>query len=145
MESKKLLKLNSIVVLLFAAVSLVNVVTSVFFRMGNDVKLPEGSPENLLLITQIFLVSFSALFTIPKIYVGVKGLLVAKKPVSTKAHIIWAIILLAFVALSLISSISDMISNGIGGGRIASALLIVVELIAYFDYIKYAKAVAKEG
>ena len=145
MEAKKLLKLNSIIILVFAVITLANLVVNVCFGFGSDVKLPEGSPENLLLITQIFLISVSTIFMIPKIYVGIKGLRVAKKPVSTKAHIIWAFILLVFAALSFVSSVSDMINNGIGGLRIASALAIVVEIIAYIDYIKYAKAVAKEG
>jgi hypothetical protein len=83
------------------------------------------------------------LLTLPSIYIGIKGWRIAKKPNSSKGHIVWAIILLVFAALSLISPVVDFINNGFKHGNISEFLSIAVEATVFFEYIKYAIAVRK--
>lgn len=144
MESRKQFKLSSIVVLVFAGVHLLHIVADLWFGDLHHVAIPEGAPENILLITKIFLLSFSLLLLLPQIYIGVKGLRIAKNPTRTKGHIVLAIILLAFAVLSLIGPVAHLISHGALLDDIMSLLSYLLEVIVFAEYIKYAIAVSKE-
>ena len=95
-QTQKSLKLSSIFVLLFAGLSMVEIVAELLFGEINSVVIPEGAPENILMITKIILLAVSLLFLLPQLYIGIKGLKIAKCPDSSKGHIIWAAILLTF-------------------------------------------------
>ncbi len=142
-QTRKYLKLSSIAVLALAGFSMLQVVSELLFGEFVNAAIPEGAPDNILLITRIFLFSFALLLTLPSIYIGIKGMRIAKKPNSSKGHIVWAIILLVFAALSLISPVVDFINNGFKQGNISEFLSIAVEVTVFFEYIKYAIAVRK--
>ena len=88
--------------------------------------------------------SIALLLLLPNIYIGVKGLRIAKKPNASKGHIVWGIILLVLASLSLISPVVDIINNGFKYDYISEFFSITVEVAVFFEYIKYAIALRKE-
>jgi hypothetical protein len=142
-QTRKNLKLLSIVVLVLTGVSMLQIVCELFFGELSNAIIPEGAPDNILLITRVFLFSFALLLTLPNIYIGIKGLRIAKKPNSSKGHIVWGIILLVLASLSLISPVVDIINNGFKYDYISEFLRIAVEVTVFFEYIKYAIALRK--
>ena len=143
-QTRKNLKLSSIVVLVLAGFSMLQVVSELLFGELSNAIIPEGGPDNILLITRIFLFSFALLLTSPSIYIGIKGLRIAKKPNSSKGHIVWGIILLVLASLSLISPVADFMNNGFKYDYLSEFLSIAVEITVFFEYIKYAIALRKK-
>ena len=141
-QSRKLLKLNSIVVLIFAAVSVLKLVIGFCFGEFDAAGLPEGSTENLVLIAKFVFAGISVLFLAPQFYVGIKGLLIAKNPKPAKAHIIWANILFVIAFLGVVLPILEMTSKGGSSDEISALLMTLVEVLVYYDFIKSAKDVA---
>ena len=142
-QIRKNLKLSSIVVLVLAGFSMLQVVCELFLgELGNAITT-EGASDNTLLITRIFLLSFALLLTSPGIYIGIKGLRIAKEPNPSKGHIVWGIILLVITLLSLISPVVDIINNGFKYDSISGLLSIAVEAAVFFEYVKYAVALRK--
>jgi hypothetical protein len=80
---------------------------------------------------------------LPNIYVGIKGLLIAKKPNCSGGHIIWAIILLAFASFALIENGIALGKNGFVYENISAFLSVAVEVLVFAEYIRYAIAVKK--
>ena len=142
-KSRNNLKIISIVVLILAAISLVNIASELIFGALNEAELPDGAPDNTLLITKIFVAVVSAIMLAPHVYVGIKGLKVANKPESSKAHIVWAIILLAFAAYCLISPIASIIVLEDVLANIFSVISIAIEVLVFALYLKLAFAVSK--
>lgn len=142
-QTRKYLKLSSIAVLALAGFSMLQVVSELFFGELSNAIIPEGAPDNILLITRIVLFSFALLLMLPGIYIGIKGLRMAKKPNSSKGHIAWGIILLVLTSLSIISPVVDIINNGFKHDYISEFLRIAVEVTVFFEYIKYAIALRK--
>ena len=142
-QTRKSLKLTSIAVLALAAFSMLQIVCELLFGELGKAQIPEGAPENTLLITQIFLFSFALLLMLPSIYIGIKGMRMAKNPNSSKGHIVWAIILFVLAFLSLIDPVVSFFQDGFKYDTLTEFLSIVVEVAVFFDYIKYAIAVRK--
>ena len=142
-QTRKFLKLTSIAVLVLSGFFMLQVICEILFGELSNAIIPEGVSYNILLITQIVIFTFALLFMLPNIYIGIKGLRIAKKPDSSKGHIIWGIILLVFTVLSLISPIVDIINNGFKYDYISEFLRIAVEVTVFFEYIKYAIALRK--
>lgn len=142
-QTRKKLKLLSIVVLVFAGFSMLQVVSELLFGELSNAIISEGAPDNILLITRIFLFSFALLLTLPSIYMGIKGLRMAKKPNASKGHIVWGIILLVLTSFGLISPVADFVRNGFRHDTITEFLSIAVEVTVFFEYIKYAIALRK--
>lgn len=142
-QSRKQLKLTSIVVLVLAGFSMLQIVGELLFGELSNPAIPEGAPDNILLITKIFLFSLALLLALPSVYIGIKGLRIAKKPNASWGHIVWAIILLVLAVLSLISPIVGFIKSGFEYESISSFLSIVIEITVFFEYIQYAIAVRK--
>ena len=148
-QTKKNLKTTSIIVLLLAGLSLINIVFELFFgKLNEEMKnapLPEGSPENIIQIAQIFILVISLLVILPQVYIGIKGIRMAKKPNSSKAHIIWAIILLVITVLGMVSPLlaalqgNDVFANG------SEFLSIAVDVMILYEYVKFARAVRAEA
>ena len=109
-----------------------------------NVELPEGAPENTVLITKIVVLVISALILIPQFYVGFKGLSVIKKPAKSKAHISWAIVLLVLAIIGLIDPIIGIVNQTNTGDNVGILLNLILEAFIYYDYIKFARLVAKE-
>ena len=141
-QARKHLKTSSFVVLVFVVFSLLNIATELFFGEFNNALIPDGAPENILQITKIFAFVVSFILLLPQIYIGVKGLRIAKKPNASKGHIVWASILFVFALLGLIDPILNLLNQGSVYENISALLSVLIEVIVFFEYIKYAKAVA---
>ena len=142
-QTRKYLKLSSIAVLALAFFSLLQIVSELLYGELNNAVIPEGAPENILPITKIVLFSVALLLTLPNIYIGIKGLRIAKKPNSSKGHIVWAIIILAIAALFLIEQGVGFIHDGFNFESISAFCSIVVEVAVFVEYIRLAIAVRK--
>ena len=142
-QTRKNLKTSSWVVLIFAALSLLQIIGELLWGELNSAQIPAGAPENTLQITKIFLLVITVLLLLPKVYVGVKGLRVAKKPNTSKGHIIWAGIILVFAVLDLIDPVVAIVKSGNVREHISALASILLEVAIYGEYIKYARDVAK--
>ena len=111
--------------------------------LWGDFGAPEGTDPNILLAAKISILVITLLMLLPSVYVGVKGLRIAKNPSPAKAHIVWAKIIFVFTVLALITPIVSIVKQGDIGANIASVSSILLEIIIYFDYIKYAQAVRR--
>ena len=138
-QTRKQLKITSIVVLIFAGLTLLNLLSEIWFGELNRV---EGASESILLIAKIFLLVVSLIMLLPQIYIGIKGLRMAKCPNSSKGHIIWAIILFVFSVLGLVEPVVSLFNHGGIYENISNLFGVLVEVILYFEYIKYARAVS---
>jgi hypothetical protein len=142
-NSRKHLKISSILVLVLAAATFIKTVMSVIFGGLPSAIVPEGSSDNIVLITQIGLLIFSAVLLLPQIYVGVKGILVSKHPTRSKLHIIVAIVLFIFSIIGLVFPIIGIINREAIFDNIGTIIGLLLEILVYFDYIKYAKMASK--
>ena len=133
-KSRKHLKISSILVLVLAAATFIKTVVSVIFG---------GIPSAIVLITQISLFIFSAVLLLPQIYVGVKGILVSMHPTRSKLHIIVAIVLFIFSIIGLVFPIIGIINREAIFDNIGTIIGLLLEILVYFDYIKYAKMASK--
>ena len=133
-NSRKHLKISSILVLVLAAATFIKTVMSVIFG---------GIPSAIVLITQISLFIFSAVLLLPQIYVGVKGILVSMHPTGSKLHIIVAIVLFIFSIIGLVFPIIGIINREAIFDNIGTIIGLLLEILVYFDYIKYAKMASK--
>lgn len=147
-QSRKNLKNSSIIVLALAGLSLLNILFELFFGelSGelNNATVPEGAPENTVLITQIFILVVSVLMLLPQAYIGIKGLKIAKKPNASKGHIVWGIILVVLTAAGLISPlVSFLKGTGEAFGNVSEFLSIAVDVAVLVGYVKFAMDVRK--
>ena len=146
-KTRNNLKTVSIVVLALAGLSLLNTLFELFFgelkAELNSATAPAGSPDNIVFITQIFLLVISFLILLPHAYIGFKGIKIAKTPDSSKAHIIWGIILLVFTAAALISPFLALIQGGNAFENIAELCSILVDVAVLVQYVSLASAVRK--
>ena len=143
-QAKKHLKWTSIALLALAAASLLQLISELAFGELNYAEIPAGSPDYILMLTKVILLVVALVVLCPQVYVGVKGLLIVKTPNASKGHIIWAIILFAFTVVDLISPTLALISQENINDNLSYLLSGIVEISVYFDYIKYARAIAKE-
>ena len=149
-QTRKNLKTSSIVVLVLAGLSLLNILFELFFgELNSELKnatIPEGSPDNVVLIAQIFVLVISVLMLLPQLYIGLKGLKMANKPNSSYGHIVWGIILIVFTASGLLSPLGAFLQgNGDAFGNVAEFCSILVDVSVLVAYVSYAVAVRKEA
>ena len=137
-QACKHLKVSAILVLVLAAMDLLNLMAGLFYGEINSVTLPEGSPENILLITKIIILVVSLLLMLPRVHVGVKGLRVAEHPDDSMGHIVWAIIIFVLSVTSLFSPIVSLIKQEDVGSNVGTLLSVLLEVLVYLDYIRYA-------
>lgn len=142
-NSRKQLKTSSILLLILAGLTALNAAFEIIFGAIANAEIPEGSPDNILLITQIVLAVVTLLMLLPQIYIGVKGLKIAKKPNSSKGHIVWGIILLVFTILSLVPLIVAIVNLEDVFANVAGALSIAVDASILFAYVKHAIIISK--
>lgn len=142
-QTRTHLKFSSVIILVFAGLSLLNIVTELALGSLNSAVLPNGAPDNVLAIAKVFLLAVSVICLLPNVYVGIKGLRVAKTPDSSKAHIVWATILFVISLISIISPVLGIVKQGSVTENVESLLSVLIDLVIYFEYIKYAKIVAK--
>ena len=139
------LKTYSIITLGLAVLALLDIAFELFFGELSGAEMPEGSPDDTLLITQIFVLVVSALILLPQFYIGIKGIKIAVEPDSSIAHIIWGIILIVFTCVGLISPVISLVQGeGDAFGHISELCSIAVDAFVLFEYVNYARAVRSE-
>lgn len=149
-ETRKKLKNFAVIALALAVLSLINVLFELFFgelnSALNNAIVPDGAPGNIVLIAKVFVLVVSLFIILPQIYIGVKGIRIAKDPDSSISHIVWGIILVIFTASSLISPFLSIIRGDANVLANASQLLSVgVDVFVLVEYVKYAIAVRSEN
>ena len=144
-QTRKHLKFSSLAILALAALSLINIVSELLFGELNNAEIPTGSPDNILLITKIILMVVSLVCVLPQVYIGIKGLKIAQNPDSSKGHIVWGIILLAFAIIGMISPLLAVIKQEEVFENASALLSILIEVAFFYDYVKSARAVADEN
>ena len=143
-KTRKSLKELSILILILAAISFVrSVVDALLEGVFHKGEIPEGMTEGLLLASAIIVCILSLVLLLPEIYIGIKGIKIAKNPDSSKAHIVWAIILGVLSAIAIFSPISSLIKGGDILGDVLALINAVVNVIIYFGYAVYARRILK--
>lgn len=141
-QARKRLKTSSIVVLILGGLTLLNILLEVFFGNLNDAVSPEGASATILLIVKILVLAVSLVLFLPQLYIGIKGLKMAKAPDSSKGHIVWGIILIVLGFVGLISPLTALIQgNGDALGNTSELLSIVVDITVLIEYVSAARAV----
>lgn len=142
-KNKKNLKVLSILILALAVYSLIRIVLSVFSIDLNPEDLTDGASATLLLIGQIFVCVVSVILLIPQIFVGIKGIKVSNNPDSSKAHIVWAVILTVLSVIGILSPASELIKGVAVLDNLLAVADMVLDAIIYIEYISYAKKLVK--
>ena len=150
MKNTRNLKNYSVIALGLAFLSLINIIFELFFGELNkeliNASIPEGSPENIVLITKVFILVVSLFIILPQIYIGFKGIKIAKNPNRSIGHIVWGVIVLIFTSGALITPFLSLIKGE--GNALANAselLSIGVDVFVLAEFVKYAIAVRKES
>jgi hypothetical protein len=73
--------------------------------------IPDGTTQEALDITKIFVLAISAVMLLPQIYIGIKGICVARNPDSSYSHIFLGGILLAITLVSLVLSVGGIFTG----------------------------------
>ena len=143
-QTRKKLKAVSIVVLALAGLSMLNLAFELFFGESfNSAEIPEGSPDNIILIAKIVVAVISFIVLLPQIYIGFKGIKVANNPDSSRAHIIWGFILFVLTLISLISPLMAIIKLEDVFANVAQFLSVAVDAAILFSYIRFSKMVSE--
>ena len=142
-KNKKNLKVLSILILALAVYSLIRIVLSVFSIDLNPEDLTDGASATHLLIGQIFVCVVSVILLIPQIFVGIKGIKVSNNPDSSKAHIVWAVILTVLSVIGILSPASELIKGVAVLDNLLAVADMVLDAIIYIEYISYAKKLVK--
>jgi uncharacterized membrane protein len=142
-KNKKNLKILSILILALAVYSLIRIVLSVFSIDLNPEDLTDGASATHLLIGQIFVCVVSVILLIPQIFVGIRGIKVSNNPDSSKAHIVWAVILTVLSVIGILSPASELIKGVAVLDNLLAVADMVLDAIIYIEYINYAKKLVK--
>ena len=142
-QKRKHLKVASVIVLAFTGLTFLRTAVEYLFTDQGIAILPDGSSAMLQLIVRLIMVAIALVFVLPQIYIGVKGLRIAKNPAPAKAHVVWAWILLVFAILSLIEPITAALQPGGLAGNVEALINGLLSIVLYIVYIRCARAVAK--
>ena len=142
-NSRNHLKEASFLVLLFTAFSFIRMIIQ-FFVVGFEVDPAQvGVSHELVVVAMIVTFVISLILLLPQLYVGVKGMKIAKNPTSSKGHIVWAVILLVFTAFGVISTVSSIAEQINVIDNVITLVDHALDVIVYCMYIKYAIRVLK--
>lgn len=136
-KSRKYLKFMSEIILICLTFSFLRSILEVFLTKVTDANIP----TQFLIIAKIMLCVIYAVLYLPQVFIGVKGIKVAKNPDSSKAHIVWAVIFIVFAVFAAISAVSGLIKAEDVTGNIFGLIDAVIDLGLYFFYVKFAKQV----
>lgn len=139
--SLKKLKTAAIIVLCFTVITLVELVSELLLLDFDATGVDAGA----MLTTEIFVFVVSVIMLLPRFYIGIKGLKVAADPDSSKAHIVWAVIIFIATIISTASPIIGIVSNEDVMENIYVLILVLIDVVVYFSYIKNAIAVARDA
>jgi uncharacterized membrane protein YhaH (DUF805 family) len=102
-----------------------------------------GASHEIVVVAMIITFVISLILLLPQLYVGVKGMKIAKNPTSSKGHIVWAVILLIFSAFGIISTVSSIAEQINVVDNVITLVDHALDVIVYCMYIKYANRVLK--
>lgn len=142
-NSRSHLKEASFLVLLFTAFSFIRMIIQ-FFVVGFEVDPAQvGASHELIVAAMIVVFVIGLILLLPQLYVGVKGMKIAKNPNFSKGHIVWAVILLIFSAFGIISTVSSIAEQINVVDNVITLVDHALDVIVYCMYIKYANRVLK--
>lgn len=142
-QSRKYLKLASILVLIFSGLTLINIIYELVFADFTDVEIPDGMPANILLITKIVIAVISVLLLLPRLYIGFKGLKIANNPDSSRGHIIWGMILLVISIIGVISPTIAIFKLESVLDNVISLIGVLIDVVIFFVYVKSARELSR--
>jgi type IV secretory pathway VirB2 component (pilin) len=140
-NSKRNLKIVSIIILAMALVSLVWGIYGLVTLDTSAVEVPEGMTKEVVHVITMITGAFALLLILPRIYIGVVGLQGGKD--GSRAHIIVAIIFGVLSLVGLISAITSFNGAALGKSLVGLIEAIIVTAV-YALYIKFARDVAKK-
>jgi hypothetical protein len=140
--SRNHLKEASFLVLLFTAFSFIRMIIQVFVGFEAD-PTQVGVSHEIIVVTMIVMFVVGLILLLPQLYVGVKGMKIAKNPTSSKGHIVWAVILLVFSAFGIISTVTSIAEQINVVDNVITLVDHALDVIVYCMYIKYANRVLK--
>ena len=140
--SRNHLKEASFLVLLFTAFSFIRMIIQVFVGFEAD-PTQVGVSHEIIVVTMIVMFVVGLILLLPQLYVGVKGMKIAKNPTSSKGHIVWAVILLVFSAFGIISTVTSIAEQINVVDNVITLIDHALDVIVYCMYIKYANRVLK--
>ena len=141
-NSRNHLKEASFLVLLFTAFSFIRMIIQLFVGFEAD-PTQVGVSHEIIVATMIVVFVVGLILLLPQLYVGVKGMKIAKNPTSAKGHIVWAVILLVFSAFGIISTVSSIVEQVNVVDNVITLVDHALDVIVYCMYIKYANRVLK--
>ena len=141
-NSRNHLKEASFLVLLFTAFSFIRMIIQVFVGFEAD-PTQVGISHEIIVATRIVMLVVGLILLLPQLYVGVKGMKIAKNPTSSKGHIVWAVILLVFSAFGIISTVTSIAEQINVVDNVITLVDHALDVIVYCMYIKYANRVLK--
>ena len=141
-NSRNHLKEASFLVLLFTAFSFIRMIIQVFVGFEAD-PTQVGVSHEIIVATMIVVFVVGLILLLPQLYVGVKGMKIAKNPTSAKGHIVWAVILLVFSAFGIISTVTSIAEQVNVVDNVITLVDHALDVIVYCMYIKYANRVLK--
>ena len=140
--SRNHLKEASFLVLLFTAFSFIRMIIQLFVGFEAD-PTQVGVSHEIIVATMIVVFVVGLILLLPQLYVGVKGMKIAKNPTSSKGHIVWAVILLVFSAFGIIATVSSIVEQVNVVDNVITLVNHALDVIVYCMYIKYANRVLK--
>lgn len=140
--SRNHLKEASFLVLLFTAFSFIRMIIQLFVGFEAD-PTQVGVSHEIIVATMIVVFVVGLILLLPQLYVGVKGMKIAKNPTSAKGHIVWAVILLVFSAFGIISTVTSIAEQINVVDNVITLVDHALDVIVYCMYIKYANRVLK--
>ena len=140
--SRNHLKEASFLVLLFTAFSFIRMIIQVFVGFEAD-PTQVGVSHEIIVVTMIIMFVVGLILLLPQLYVGVKGMKIAKNPTSSKGHIVWAVILLVFSAFGIIFTVTSIAEQINVVDNVITLVDHALDVIVYCMYIKYANRVLK--
>ena len=140
--SRNHLKEASFLVLLFTAFSFIRMIIQVFVGFEAD-PTQVGVSHEIIVVTMIVMFVVGLILLLPQLYVGVKGMKIAKNPTSSKGHIVWAVILLVFSAFGITSTVTSIAEQINVVDNVITLVDHALDVIVYCMYIKYANRVLK--
>ena len=136
------MKEASFLVLLFTAFSFIRIIIQLFVGFEAD-PTQVGVSHEIIVATMIVMLVVGLILLLPQLYVGVKGMKIAKNPTSSKGHIVWAVILLVFSAFGIIATVSSIVEQVNVVDNVITLVNHALDVIVYCMYIKYANRVLK--
>lgn len=142
-KSRKNLRDMSILVLAYTALTLIRLIVEAAFTNFNIRNLPDNVAEGFAMVLRVMLCVISFILLLPQIYIGVKGIKIAKKPDSSKGHLVWAIILSAFAVLSISTPVSNIMQGVNVGANLFELIGLSVDILLFVTYAVCARRVLK--